>query len=122
MMVSSLLAPSVVVQRELALVLWYRSPSEVLAPEVRWLVLVPAYLSRGWRSGIFLPSAGGLACSCALSTWRNGVAGLGCCSAQMRSCAACVAASCDVVRGMVQCCGKNSTVLPIRSAAVVLVT
>ncbi len=48
----------------------------------------------------------------------KGAAGAGCCRACTRSNAAFVAASADEVLGMAHWCGKNSTVLAMRSARV----
>eukprot|EP00957_Ditylum_brightwellii_P095143 7246841-Ditylum_brightwellii.AAC.1 len=52
---------------------------------------------------------------CFWPTWLNGAAGVGFCRAWIRSKAVCVAASFEAVLGIVHVCGKNSTVLEMRS-------
>ena len=61
-----------------------------------------------------------IAARCLSPKLGYGVAGVGLVSAAIKSLAALMAASADAVAGMLQCSGKNSTVWPMRSLAVLL--
>ena len=61
------------------------------------------------------------AVSCASLIGENGVLGCGCCIAAVRSRAASIAASVDDVVGILNKCGKNSTVLAILSDLVLVI-
>ena len=59
-----------------------------------------------------------MACFWASTNWENGAAGAGLARASVRACAAMIAASTEDVLGTGHWCGKNCTVLVMRSALV----
>ena len=59
-----------------------------------------------------------MACCWASSNWENGAAGAELARASVRACAEMMTASTEDVLGTVHWCGKNCTVLAVRSALV----